>query len=170
MRTSHRFITLALGALVVLGNTAYAVDDSKFINGGACYPTFTNPVAGIPNLNRFSGLINLEQGQVQVSCPVVRDRLLGGGTIASGAAAAVTMRVDGHFTGQNISCTLQSLDGFGQVVDSDTRAGGATGETNLVLRVDQSATSGFYAIQCRLPNRGHIKGYRLVEPTPTDTD
>lgn len=119
-------------------------------------------------MNRFSGIINLENSQVQVSCPVVRDRLLGSGTITSGRAASVTMRIDGR--GNNISCTLQSLDGFGEVVDKDTKLGGAGGPTNLVLNVNKSANSGFYAIQCNLPRLGRIIGYRLVEPTPTDND
>jgi hypothetical protein len=173
MNTKKQFINLtkaiaALSATLIstaaISTTAYA-DDSKFINGGACYPSFTTPT---PSLNRSSGLINLSTSQVQVSCPVVRDRLLGSGTIAGGSAASVTMRVDGR--GTNISCTLLSLDGFGEVVASDTQFGGATGATNLVLRVNQSANSGFYAIRCNLPRLGRIIGYRLVEPTPTDSD
>jgi hypothetical protein len=169
MRTKQRWITLALGTLVALGSYGYA-DDSKVINGGACYSRFT-VLAGEttpPRLNRFSTIINLDGRQVQVACPMVRDRLLGGGTVASGAAASVTVRLNGR--GTNVSCTLQSLDGFGQLVDSDTRSGGATQDTNLVLQVDQSANSGFYALQCNLPDGGVIYSYRLVEPTPTDTD
>lgn len=150
-------LTATLMSTVAISTSAYA-DDSKFINGGACYPTFTTPT---PKLNRFSSVINLNGSQVQVSCPVVRDRLLG-------SAASVTMRIDGK--GSNISCTLQSLDGFGKVVASDTQSGGAGGPTNLVLKANPSANSGFYAIQCNLPDKGVIFGYRLVESTPTDSD
>jgi hypothetical protein len=165
-------LTMTLISSAAFSNSAYAVDDSKFINGGACYSTFTTDTAGkVPRLNRFSGLINLANSQVQVSCPVVRDRLLGSGTITSGSAASVTMRLDGSKAGgSNISCTFQSLDGFGNLVDTDTKSGGAGGPTNLVLRVNKSSSSGFYAIQCNLPPLGRIIGYRLVEPTPTDND
>jgi hypothetical protein len=162
-------LTISVISSVALSTSAYAVDDSKFINGGACYSSFTTDTVGkVPRLNRFSGLINLENGNVQVACPVVRDRLLGSGTVTIGSAASLTMRIDGR--GNNISCTFQSLDGFGNLVATDTQSGGAGGPTNLVLKVNKSSSSGFYAIQCNLPRLGRIIGYRLVEPTPTDND
>jgi acyl-coenzyme A thioesterase PaaI-like protein len=55
---------------------------------------------------RFLGeaITNLSGHEVQVACPVVRDRRRGTGTLADGSAAAIVVSVDGR--GNEVHCMV----------------------------------------------------------------
>lgn len=144
---------------------AVRADDAKIMNGGFCTPTVTTSTAV---LNRFASITNLSGHEVQVACPVVRDRRRSTGALADGNAAAIVVSVDGR--GTDVRCMVESHSELGQLLDQNSRRGGAAGPTTLVLPIEHRSTNGYYALQCVLPDQGRLFAYRLVEPTPTEDD
>lgn len=157
MSSKNRLIAIAAVFLVMLGSNAYALD-SKVMPGSACQPVQS---AIATDITRFGSLFNSQGESILIDCPVVRDNT----TNTSGTVTAA-VRVDGD--GLKVSCNLNSYNGSGDIVASDSAESTSTVPSTLFLKLFQSASGGSYGIACSLPKSGELINYTVSEPTPTD--
>ncbi len=162
---------IAVLLLSLLGMSAAQAADSKHYSGGNCAPFTT----GMPNYNelrfRPDGVQNQSTGYRYVICPIVRDSEADWG---SGEADYIHMyaQLRGNAAG-NFQCTLTVGSTTNGSFSKTQSADAAAGETVTLfwdsINVTETGVLDHPAtIVCRLPPKGTLAMYNVIEETVTD--
>jgi hypothetical protein len=149
-------VSAAVLVLLSLSNASYA-EDPKVYPGQACHALYESDAAG---LTREANGIYSRQGNVYVSCPIVRDNV----SNLDGTKDAVVIVWNEQFIVQNnVGCTLYSNTLGGATVATKSAVAALGGPLTLNVDVNASQNGGYYNLHCWLPIHSGILSYRITE-------
>lgn len=159
-------ITQSAQAQDIIREILQPITDEKVVPGNACQPVLGAQAGDFNHLQQ--ALVNVANGQREVTCPIVRDN-----TVNTNGTWNVAVTGFGQFG--TVTCTVYSIDQFGFFQDMASASVNTRFRSftlvldNLFLgSLDVSARQGFYTLRCSLPANARLFSYRWTEFMSTD--